>query len=83
MKTLQKMFPHDRVIQRMIEEEFSKNQLFRYPEEYDLFDQSREKTLKMSSLKQAIKKPDFDSEKTAIENFRKNDGYFKREAEKM
>mmetsp|Transcript_33677 Transcript_33677/g.52018 ORF Transcript_33677/g.52018 Transcript_33677/m.52018 type:complete len:369 (-) Transcript_33677:3302-4408(-) len=38
LKALKKMFPHDRVIERMIEEEFKTNQLFKYPEEYDLYD---------------------------------------------
>lgn len=33
---LKKLFPHDRVLERMIQEEFSKNQPFLYPEEYDL-----------------------------------------------
>ena len=34
---LQKKFPHDRVIQRMVAEEFKQNQVFRYPEEYDVY----------------------------------------------
>ncbi len=34
---LQKEFPHDRVLQRMIKEEFRTNQTFRYPDEYDKF----------------------------------------------
>lgn len=36
LKELQKMFPHDKVLQRMIQEEFKNNQMFQYPEEYDL-----------------------------------------------
>jgi hypothetical protein len=38
LKALQKEFPHDRVLERMITEEFKTNQLFKYPEEYDLYD---------------------------------------------
>ena len=34
---LQQQFPHDRVVQRMVKQEFQANQVFRYPEEYDKF----------------------------------------------
>ena len=34
---MQEQFPHDRVLQRMIKEEFKANQTFRYPDEYDLY----------------------------------------------
>jgi hypothetical protein len=37
LKDLQRKFPHDRVIQRMVEQEFQTNQPFMYPEEYDIF----------------------------------------------
>jgi hypothetical protein len=43
LKALAKEFPHDRVIQRMVQEEFKTNQPFMYPEEYDVFDQGEEK----------------------------------------
>lgn len=43
LKQLAKEFPHDRVIQRMVQEEFKTNQPFMYPEEYDVFDQGQEK----------------------------------------
>jgi len=77
------MFPHDRVIQRMVEEEFRTNQLFKYPQEYDLYDQQKEVNLKLSSIRQEKKVPNFEGEKTAIDNFKKNDTYFKREAERI
>ena len=34
---MQEKFPHDRVLQRMVKEEFKANQTFRYPDEYDLY----------------------------------------------
>ena len=34
---LQSKFPHDRVLERMVKEEFRTNQTFRYPVEYDKF----------------------------------------------
>lgn len=46
LKELQRQFPHDRVIQRMVEQEFKTNQTFAYPEEYDVRDQALQKSLK-------------------------------------
>lgn len=46
LKALQKEFPHDRVLERMIAEEFKTNQLFKYPEEYDLYDAAKERAFK-------------------------------------
>ena len=46
LKQLQKKFPHDRVLERMIEEEFKSNQLFKYPQEYDLYDGAQENAFK-------------------------------------
>lgn len=37
LRQLQEKFPHDRVLQRMVKEEFKENQTFRYPEEYDVY----------------------------------------------
>ena len=31
LKELQRKFPHDRVLERMVEEEFKSNQVFKYP----------------------------------------------------
>ena len=44
---MQKDFPHDRVLQRMIKEEFKENQTFRYPEEYDLYHEADEAPKKL------------------------------------
>ena len=46
MMELQSQFPHDRVLQRMVKEEFRTNQTFRYPVEYDKFHQDEEKKMK-------------------------------------
>jgi hypothetical protein len=35
---LKEKFPHDMVLEKMIKEEFKENKVFKYPEEYDLFD---------------------------------------------
>ena len=50
---LQKDFPHDRVLQRMVKEEFKANQTFRYPDEYDKFDQEEEKKMKHLKAKES------------------------------
>jgi hypothetical protein len=39
---LKKKFPHDIVLQKLIKEEFKENRVFKYPEEYDLFDDEEE-----------------------------------------
>jgi hypothetical protein len=39
---LQKKFPHDMVLQKMIKEEFKENRVFKYPEEYDVYDDELE-----------------------------------------
>jgi hypothetical protein len=51
---LQEDFPHDRVIQRMIESEFRDNKMFKYPEEYDVFDPTEEKDIKMKGKSQKM-----------------------------
>jgi len=44
---LYKDFPHDRVLERMIKEEFASNQAFRYPAEYDTFRKNADLKLKI------------------------------------
>jgi len=85
LKELQKDFPHDRCLQRMVEEEFKTNQLFFYPEEYDIYDKALEGSLKKNFTKEPNlwvdengkklpwKIPNFSNEQTVIENFKKND----------
>lgn len=42
MLFLKKMFPNDRILQRMIISEFRRNKLSKYPEEYDIYDSDDE-----------------------------------------
>ena len=44
---LQHQFPHDAVLQRMIKEEFKDNRVFKYPEEYDVYDDDEEKARRL------------------------------------
>ena len=46
LRELYKEFPHDRVLERMIKEEFGTNQLFKYPEEYDVYNNEKDEKLK-------------------------------------
>lgn len=39
---MKKKFPHDIVLQKLIKEEFKENRVFKYPEEYDRFDDEEE-----------------------------------------
>ena len=77
-----KKFPHDRCLQRMVEEEFKANQPFLYPEEYDVFNQDEEKGLKKNFPYEkkaqgdktlSWKTPNFENEQTVLENFVKRD----------
>ena len=54
---LKKKFPHDMVLQKMIQEEFKENRVFKYPEEYDLFDDEEEFACKIRENK-TIKQKD-------------------------
>ena len=80
---LQKAFPHDRVVQRMVEEEFKANQTFKYPEEYDIYDGALEHALKKNfhpddrptaQAKEILwKVPDFSKEQEVIADFKRRD----------
>ena len=43
---LKKKFPHDMVLEKMIKEEFKENRVFKYPEEYDLYDDEEDRLCK-------------------------------------
>ena len=47
---LRRNFPHDRVVQRMIKEEFKSNKTFKYPEEYEIYDENFENNLKKNFI---------------------------------
>lgn len=49
---LKKLFPHDRVLERMIESEFKANQVFRLPDEYDVYDVEQDEKLKIRETAQ-------------------------------
>ena len=57
---LQKAFPHDRVLERMVAEEFKSNQPFRAPEEYDVYSKALEDPKKGLSKKMKAKAEKFD-----------------------
>ena len=56
MLFLKKMFPNDRILQRMLLTEFKKNKLLKYPEEYDIYDSDDEMdTYKRDELREPFK----------------------------
>lgn len=79
---LKKKFPHDIVLERMIREEFKENRTFKYPEEYDLYDDEQDKQCKHMT-DHAIKKKDLSAGKVLREKFKQLDDqelyYLKRE----
>jgi len=73
---MQNQFPHDRVLQRMVKEEFKENQVFRYPEEYDVYKQSDEnpkKLLHKGDGKQGLRQADYEAGARCLEDFQKGD----------
>jgi hypothetical protein len=73
---MQREFPHDRVLQRMVKEEFKENQVFRYPEEYDIYKQSDEnpkKLLTKKEGKQGLRQADYEAGARYLEDFKKAD----------
>lgn len=48
---LARLFPHDLVLQRMIKDEFKENRVFKYPEEYEIYDDEEEARRKMPKTK--------------------------------
>lgn len=70
---LQREFPHDRVLERMIKEEFGKNQAFRYPAEYDVLSKKEDEKLKNfnDGAKQSQEASEYGSVK--LEGFKNHD----------
>jgi len=93
LKALQKQFPHDRVLERMITEEFKSNQLFKYPEEYDLYDAAQEDAFKKgfknkggeaeAAWKLSADQGYLEKQQTYLENFKQADMYDKKGYEHM
>jgi len=79
---LKKKFAHDISLQKMIREELKSNKVFRFPEEYDLYDEKEDKLCKHMG-EAGIKQPDFSAGKTLREQFKTLDDkdlyYLKRE----
>jgi hypothetical protein len=48
---LKNKFPHDLVLHRMIKDEFKENRVFKYPEEYEIYDDEEEEKRKMPKYK--------------------------------
>lgn len=48
LQELAQQFPHDRVIQRMLQEELKLNPIFRAPEEYDVYKLDEEKPARIN-----------------------------------
>lgn len=53
---LQKKFPFDEIVKRMVKEEFRSNKLFRYPEEYEVYDEDEEAKRKTTNIGNRHKK---------------------------
>jgi len=70
---LKKKFPHDIVLQKMIKEEFKLNRVFKYPEEYDKFDDEEEYKCKYRG-KEGIEAKDIGAGKSIREKFKVLDG---------
>ena len=79
---LKRKFAHDISLQKMIREELKSNKVFRFPEEYDLYDEAEDKLCKHMG-EAGIKQPDFSAGKTLREKFKALDDkdlyYLKRE----
>jgi hypothetical protein len=66
---LKKKFPHDIVLERMIKEEFKENKVFKYPEEYDKYDDYEDKMCKYRG-KTGLEVKDIGAGKSLREKFK-------------
>ena len=55
---LEKKFPMDEIVRKMVKEEFKANRIFRYPEEYEVYDEEEEVKRKLKIIKKTAKKED-------------------------
>lgn len=67
---LKKQFPHDIVLEKMIKEEFKQNKVFKYPEEYDLFDDDEDKLCKHMASSTKINVKDIGAGRVLREKFK-------------
>ena len=73
---LKSIFSHDLVLQRMIKDEFKENRIFKFPEEYEIYDDEEEFKRKMDKKKvvkaeerKAIQEDKEEKQKLAIDKF--------------
>jgi hypothetical protein len=79
MINLRKQFQYDNIIRKMIKYEFENNRVFRYPEEYALYDtESMRKTLFKNSLEKKIKKENDEGIRELIQKTKEEDESKKR-----
>ena len=70
---LKKMFPNDRILQKMLINEFKKNKLLKYPEEYDVYDSDEEiETIRRDEQKEPFKTAAREGRLLQIKDFTKN-----------
>ena len=72
------------VLQKMIEEEFRENKSFKFPEEYDVFDDEENKACKIREG-QKMRKYDFSQSKVIRDKFKVKDDqalYYEKQAKK-
>jgi hypothetical protein len=74
----------------MVEQEYQDNQLFKYPEEYDLYDEAKEKALKhnfkdgpapQTEKQIKWKVPNFENETKILDDFKARDRHRKKQLE--
>lgn len=70
---LQKKFPHDMVLQKMIKEEFKENRVFKYPEEYDIYDDDEDTACKQYIGQKGLIRKDLSAGKALRTQFKQND----------
>jgi ferritin len=66
---LKKKFRHDITLEKMIKEELKDNRVFKYPEEYDLYDDQEDRLCK-HMIDKEMKKEDLTRGKTLREKFK-------------
>lgn len=72
---LKGQFQHEQILHRMLKNELADDQPFKYPEEYQLFDDATEKAFKKNFAKNphVPKMPDFEAQANQLEYFKQND----------
>lgn len=82
---LKRKFKHDMVLEKMIKEELKSNKVFKFPEEYDLYDDAEDKLCKHMGEK-GIQVKELSAGKSLRESFKQLDDkdlyYLKQEVNK-